>query len=57
VLLGVIAGGIRIAAAMSGSDKNTDMTKSVARITWKGVYKGKQTSAICTGSVVGDHIM
>jgi len=47
VLLGVILGGIRIVAAMTGGTDDTEMTKSVARITYLG-------ELWCTGSVVGD---
>jgi len=47
VLLGVILGGIRIVGAMTGGTDDTEMTKSVARITYLG-------QELCTGSVVGD---
>lgn len=46
-LVGVVVGGIQLVEAMQSGEKNTDMTKSVARIVWGD-------GSFCTGSVVGD---
>jgi hypothetical protein len=56
VLLGVTLGSIRIVAAMQGGNGDTEMTKSVARITYTGSYSGKSytNKEICTGAVAGD---
>ena len=47
VLVGGILGGIQIVRAIQGGNTDTEMTKSVARITYLG-------QTFCSGSVVGD---
>lgn len=56
VLLVVILGGIKLVEAIQGGNPDTEMTKSVARITYTGVVNGKtfHNDEWCTGSVVGD---
>lgn len=55
-LLGSFLGSIKPAAAIQGGNPNTDMTKSVARLTFTGRYAGHtyNNDEACTGSVVGD---
>lgn len=55
VLVGAILGGIQLVRAIQGGNTDTEMTKSVARITYHGVVDGKSTvGEWCSGSVVGD---
>ncbi len=55
-LLGGFLEGIKPTAAIQGGNPDTDMTKSVARLTFTGTYAGQKLNNAeqCTGSVVGD---
>lgn len=55
-LLGGFLVGIKPAAAIQGGNPDTDMTKSVARLTFTGTYEHQKLNNAeeCTGSVVGD---